>query len=350
MSEKHLVRGPNWVGDAVMSLPFFASLRRNAGPDAVVACLCCPTLAPLFRDVPEINEVIELDESAGRSGWRFIRQNAQRLHQLQFDTAFCLPTSFGSALMLRLARIPHRLGHAAEGRRFLLTHSLPYGRNGRRPHRAEGFLRLLGLFWPDPILERSLHFNPDDTAKSRVDALFRETTGALNLPALAIAPGAAQPNKMWMAQHFAVIAARWVDQFHGNVFLVGSDSDRERCQEVANLAAQDAIRNLAGAGDLPVAAEIIRRAAVFLGNDSGLAHLAAAVGTPPVVISGPGDPTEVAPFSPLAVTVRHPVFCSPCYKNSCWRKDRPLECLTEIGIEDVWQHVTAKAEAPTDRP
>lgn len=350
MPDKYLVRAPNWVGDAVMSLPFFASLRRNAGRDAVVACLCRSAFAPLFRDVPEISQVIELDESAGRNGWQFIRLNAQQLRRHDFGTAFCLPTSFGSALMLRLARVPRRFGHSAEGRRLLLTHSLPYGRNGYRPHRAEGFLSLLSLSWPDPILERDLHFKPGDAARARVDALLGEAKGALNSPALAIAPAAAQPNKMWLAQRFAVIAARWTEEFHGHVVLVGSDSDRGLCEEIASLAVRHEIRNLAGAGDLPVAAEIIQRVGIFLGNDSGLAHLAAAVGTPCVVISGPGDPTEVAPFSPRAVTVRYPVFCSPCYKNSCWRKDKPLECLTEIGVDDVWQHIAAIPNILIERP
>jgi heptosyltransferase-2 len=350
MPDRYLVRAPNWVGDAVMSLPFFASLRHNAGSDAIVTCLCRSALAPLFRDVPEISDVIELDESAGRSGWRFVRRNARHLRAHQFDTAFCLPTSLGSAMMLRLARIPHRLGHSAEGRRLLLTRSLPYGRNGRRPHRAEGFLNLLSLCWPDPSLIRDLRFSPDDSARARVDVLLRNFKDVARSRVLAVALGAAQPNKMWMIPHFAAITARWIDEFHGRVFLVGSGADRARCDEVTGLAARDNVHNLAGEGDLSFAAEIIRRADLFLGNDSGLVHLAAAVGTPCVVISGPGDPTEVAPFSPLAVTVRHPVFCSPCYRNYCWRKDKPLECLTRIGIEDVWRHITLSAETATQQP
>lgn len=345
MPDQILVRAPNWVGDAVMSLPFFASLRQNAGPDTIVTCLCRSALAPFFRDVPEINQVIELDESTRGHGWRYVSTNASMLRHHRFNVAFCLPTSFGSAFMLWRAQIPIRLGHAAEGRKLLLTRSLPYGRNGHRPHRTEGYLSLLGLQWPTPILDRDLLFRPGATAMSRVDSVLAEGAGTLKPPLLAIGPGAAQENKMWEARRFVEVARRWVDQLHGQVVLVGSEDDTQRCEEVAKTAARNAIRNLAGAGDLPMAAEIIRRAGVFLGNDSGLAHLAAAVGTPCVVISGPGDPTEVAPFSPLAVTVRHPVFCSPCYKNYCWRKDKPLECLTEISVDDVWKHLVAKAGA-----
>ncbi len=347
MPDRCVVRAPNWVGDAVMALPFFISLRQNIGPDAHIACLCRPPLASLYRQVPEISEVIELDESLGVHGWCSIRYNGRRLRDRQFDAAFCLPTSFGSALMFWLARISARYGHAADARRFLLTRSLPYDPDGRRPHRAEGYLSLLSLRWPNPVLSRQLRFEPGTEASSQVDALMAGTRANGSIPLLAIAPGAAQPNKMWMLPNFAAVASRWIDELHGHVVLVGADADKERCDELAAIAAPRNIRNLAGAGDLPVAAEIIRRAQVFVGNDSGLAHLAAAVGTRVVVISGPGDPTEVAPFSSHAVTVRHPVFCSPCFKNYCWRKDKPLECLTEISAEDVWTHVVSFARSAT---
>ncbi|MBI5867994.1 MAG: lipopolysaccharide heptosyltransferase II [candidate division Zixibacteria bacterium] len=347
MPDRCVVRAPNWVGDAVMALPFFTSLRRNAGPASHIACLCRPPLASLYRQVPEINEVIELDESLGAHGWSAIRQNARLLRNQHFDAAFCLPTSFGSALMFWLARIPARYGHAADARRFLLTRSLPYGPNGHRPHRAEGYLSLLSLRWTNAVLSRQLRFAPGAEASRQVDALMEGTREHGSIPLLAIGPGAAQPNKMWMLPNFAAIASRWIDELHGQVVLVGAGADSRLCDELAVSCSPREVRNLAGAGDLAIAAEIIRRAQVFLGNDSGLAHLAAAVGTRCVVISGPGDPAEVAPFSPVAVTIRHPVFCSPCYKNSCWREDHPLECLTHISVDDVWRHVVSSAGSST---
>lgn len=341
MAERYLVRTPNWVGDAVMSLPFFASLRLNAGPDAGIACLCRPQLASLFRHVSAINDVIELDESHGAHGLDSIRRNAKHLRKRQFDAAFCLPVSFGSALMLWLARIPARYGHSADARRLLLSRALPFGPNGHRPHRTEGYLNLLNLRWSTPIFSRTLNFIPGSEAAEQIDALIGSAGGSAAVPLLAIAPGAAQLNKMWPLANFAAIASRWIDELQGGVILIGSNSDSARCNELAAQSSSGDIRNLAGAGDLSIAAEIIRRASVFLGNDSGLAHLAAAVGARCIVISGPGDPAEVAPFSSSAITVRHPVFCSPCYNNFCWRKDRPLECLTEISVDDVWRHIAS---------
>ena len=331
------VRAPNWVGDAVMALPFFAALHRLAA-DADIVCLCKANVAALYRDVSTVDRVIELDQSRGPSGGAFARANARQLRREALDAAFCLPTSFGSALMLWLARVPRRYGHAAEGRGVLLSKSLPYRPNGRRPHRTDGYLTLLGLVFPDAERSEKLEYRPGERAVLETDRLWTEHEIGERGPVLAIAPSAAQPNKMWMSDRFASIAVRWHEQTKGAVILLGGPADRPTCEQVRDHSGEYAL-NLAGHGDLTVAGELIRRAAVFVGNDSGLAHLAAAVGTRTVVISGPGDPAEVAPYSPLAHTIKHPLFCSPCYKNTCWRKDKPLECLTEVSVDTVWQHV-----------
>jgi heptosyltransferase-2 len=346
MSDRVLVRAPNWVGDAIMALPFFVSLRTTLR-DAEITCLCRSSLSALFESVPAIDRVLCLDESRGRSGFASIRLNAARLREEQFDIAFSLPSSFGATLMLWLARIPRRFGHAAEARGPLLTDSLPYGPNGKRPHRAEGYLSLLRLAFPGATIVSELTFSPPESARAMVAELWPDSTADKKRRVLALAPGAAQPNKMWASERFAHLAQRWLEDTEGTVVLVGGPVERERSQQIAEAVGSDRIIDLTGAGDLAVAAEIIRRADVFVGNDSGLAHLSATVGTRTVVISGPGDPTEVAPFSPLAVTVKRPLFCSPCYKNVCWRKDKPLECLTEISVDEVWQHVVRLAADET---
>ena len=337
-----LVRAPNWLGDAVMSLPFFTSLRATL-PEATIISSCRPSLASLFHSVESIDSVVPLDESKGRSGLASVRLNATRLREEKAQLGFSLPSSFGSALMLWLARISRRVGHAAEGRGMLLTDSLPYGKNGHRPHRAEGYLSLLSLAVPDAKITRELTFTPNPSAVSEVDALWSKAN--LSEPILALGPGAAQPNKMWAPERFVAIARSWIDEYGGSVVLVGSSVERELSDAIKDSIIADSVTNFAGAGNIAVAGEIIRRADVFAGNDSGLVHLAAAVGTRTVAISGPGDPTEVAPFSPLAVTVKYPLFCSPCYKNACWRKDKPLECLTAIQVDQVWEQVVRHMSA-----
>lgn len=271
-------------------------------------------------------------------------RNAAVLRREKLDLGFCLPPSFGSALMLRLARIPRRVGHASDSRRLLLTHSIPYGKNGSRPHRTKGYLALLDLIWPNAERVRELRHRPGKEAQDAVNVLWERAGLGRASPILAIGPGAAQPNKLWPSVRFADIGRRWIDSFGGVVVTVGAGSEREACDEVARGAGESNAFNFAGAGDLEATAEIIRRTDLFVGNDSGLSHLAAAVGTPTVVISGPGDPGEVAPYSPLAVTVKKPLFCSPCYRNVCWRRDKPLECQDLVCVDDVWQAAITSQE------
>ena len=383
------VRAPNWVGDAVMAGPFFSSLRR-ALPDAQITCLCRPLVTDLFRHNSDIDLILELDETYGRSGWKMIQMNAARVKGHAFDLAISLPNSLSSALMFFLARIRERVGYRGDWRRMLLTRSMTFPKKGHRPHRVESYLRLLELI-VRPVVDRKLRLVIDDQSATAVDEKLR----ALNLlpPTryVAIAPGAAQPNKMWMPDRFAALAQRLVKDGLG-VVLVGGPSERELCELVAGIPARrvaghsaggapdlcgpdlgqgfkedtglsgtdsvtgvtgttdrdhrrpilsDHIINLAGAGPLLFTAEIIRRSAVFIGNDSGLAHVAAAVGTPTVVLSGPGDPTEVAPYTDKAVTIAKTIFCKPCYKNYCWRKDRPLECLELIEVDEAYSAAKA---------
>ncbi|MBD3297720.1 MAG: lipopolysaccharide heptosyltransferase II [candidate division Zixibacteria bacterium] len=330
-----LVRSPNWVGDAVMALPFFDALRR-AAPDATISCLCPAGIAPLYRDVPTIDRVLILDELYGPRGRKSVLYNGRRMRPGMFRTAFILPTSFGSALMMWHAWIPERIGYSSEGRRLLLSKAKPYKKDGKRPHRVEGYLELLRLQYPDADINPVFYYTPGENAQIRATETLEDYSLEDSKTILAMAPAAAQANKMWMQGRFAEIARRWCETTGGHVMLLGSPGDRQLCDQVLMLSKCDDVVNLAGESDLPTAGELVRRSAAFVGNDSGLAHLAAAVKANAVVLSGPGDPEEVGPYSNVAITIKHPLFCAPCYKNECWRTDKPIECLTEIDTDQVW--------------
>lgn len=336
MFDRILVRAPNWVGDAVMSLPFFASLRRNA-PDTEIVCLCRGSLVPIYQTATGVDRVLPLDESAGSRGWRMVLRNAARLRRENYDLGLCLPPSFGSALMLWWGGVPRRIGHATDRRGLFLSDAVPLPPLGQRPHRTESYLALLDCVWSPARRDRTLTYRPPPQAEDTAAQVWSRHDLDVRGPVLAIAPGTAQPARRWFPERFAALARRWVESNRGAVVLVGSPAETEWCRAIADQAGENgAVHNLAGAGDIAVAAALLRRVDVFVGNDSGLAHLAAAVGTPTVVISGPGDPTEIAPYSRLAVSVKKQLFCSPCHKGTCWRTDKPLECLDLIAVDDVW--------------
>jgi len=328
-----IVRAPNWVGDAVMATPFFASLRKTF-PASTITCLCRTLVADIFRHSPNIDRVIELDESRGRSGWPTIRLNAGGLRHERFDLAISLPNSLSAAMIFWLARIPQRFGYRGDWRRLLLTGSLPFPEKGKRPHRAECYLALLKLTTITPVFDRTLSLTIPDKIATEVAGVMAERGVDPSSPYVAMAPGAAQPNKMWLPERFAELARRLTDGGMP-VVLVGGPAERKLAEQIIASSGKSTIINLAGTGSLLHTAEITRRAAVFVGNDSGLAHVAAAVGTRSVILSGPGDQIEVAPYSDKAITIAKEVFCKPCYKNYCWRKDKPLECLELIGIDEV---------------
>ncbi len=349
MTQSILVRAPNWVGDAVMSLPFFESLSKNA-PDANIACLCRKPLAPLYHTAAGVTRVIALDEAAGPRGWRMVLRNASLLRREDFDLAFCLPPSFGSALMLWRAGIPRRVGHASERRGLFLTDTIPYAGAGKRPHRTEGYLALLDRVWPHAEKERSLHYAPADEAHRKTKEIWSHAAFGSGAPVLGIGPASAQPARIWFAERFAAVATRWIETTGGVVVVLGASSEHSLCAAVCDAAADSRVLNLSGTGDIAVAGAILSRVAAFVGNDSGLVHLAAAVGKPTVVVSGPGDPTEIAPYSDCAVTVEKPLFCAPCHRGTCWRKDKPLECLDLVSVEDVWEALVQLLGKDSDNP
>lgn len=329
-----VVRAPNWVGDAVMATPFFVSLRRTF-PKATITCLCRPMVADIFRHNPNINHILELDESRGRSGWAAIRLNASLVRKHHFDLAISLPNSLSSALIFFLAVIKQRFGYRGDWRRLTLSGSLPFPEKGQRSHRVECYLELLRLVTTTPTFDKTLTLPVSDEIRADVTGMLeRNGIGAAQRYA-AIAPGAAQPNKMWLPERFAELARRLIDA-DTPVVLVGGPAECELAGKIVKSSGRANIANLVGLGSLLFTAEIIRRAAVFVGNDSGLAHVAAAVDTRSVILSGPGDQTEVAPYSDKAITIAKDIFCKPCYKNYCWREEKPLECLELIDVDEVY--------------
>ncbi len=342
-----IARAPNWVGDAVMATPFMASLRKTF-PKSTITCLCRSMVADIFRYNPNIDHIIELDETYGRSGRKAIRHNAGRLRRERFDLAISLPNSLSAALIFFLARIPQRLGYRGDWRRFALTCSRSFPKQGQRPHRVEYYLKLLELVTKTPAYDKMLSLTiPDDVSAEVAGKLERRGIDAAK-PYVALAPGAAQPNKMWMLARFAELMQRLLDN-ETSVVLVGGPAERGLAGQVIKLVGRENIVDFIGAGSLLFTAEVIRRAAVFVGNDSGLAHVAAAVGTKSVILSGPGDQTEVAPYSDQAITIAKDIFCKPCYKNYCWREDKPLECLELIEVDEVYAEVTGLLRIPSGK-
>ncbi|HEU4437394.1 MAG TPA: lipopolysaccharide heptosyltransferase II [candidate division Zixibacteria bacterium] len=279
------VRMPNWLGDAVMATPALQALYELF-PNVPITILVRENLAELFASCPFAEEIIPLPKV---SGGRKISQpfsTASVLKKKKFDLAVCFPHSFSSALMFRLARIPQRVGFFAEGRKVFLTRSLPYPLDGERPHRVRFYGQLIELIAGRKLTIPTLQVWPRLLNEKETENLDKKVGGFQNF--VAVAPGSVGPAKRWPADRYAEVVRKLVKE-GARVALVGASHDRPYCDEVARLSGVSPV-NLAGETSLSELFFLFQKSRLFLGNDSGAGHLAAAAGIPVVVLTGAGDP------------------------------------------------------------
>ncbi len=325
-----LVIAPQWIGDAVMTEPLLRRLHAR-GERLTVGAL--PWVAPVYRAMPQVAEVIEFPFAHGGLQFRARRTLALRL-QGQFDTAYVLPNSLKSALLPFLASIPRRVGYLGEARIGLLTHRLKNPKT--RPPMVAFYSALSGD--TDLASDRpQLHIGD-----AQIEYTLREL-GLWRGGYYVFAPGAEYgPAKRWPARHFAELAAR----LDAPVVLLGSGKEAALCDDIAtpvNTARAGQCHNLAGKTSLAQALSLIAGSKATISNDSGLMHVAAALGVPQVAIFGSSSPLHTPPLSDKAVVLwlknepayQPPLDCAPCFAREC-----PLghtRCLTDISAAQVLQ-------------
>jgi heptosyltransferase-2 len=319
-----LVIAPQWIGDAVMSEPFVARLLAR-GEQVTVAAL--PWVAPVYRAMPQVHEVIDLPFAHGKLDWAGRRRVAAELRG-RFDVAYVLPNSIKAALLPFLARIPKRVGYQGEGRPLLLNQRLP--NPGGRPPMVVFYSALAGE--PVPAGQRpKLSF--DETTLTCVCAAQQlEPRGYW-----AFAPGAEYgPAKCWPASHYAELA-RSLHARHGlPVLLLGSGKEAVLCEQIA-ASAPGACRVLAGKTSLIDAMALIAGAKGVVSNDSGLMHVAAAFGIPQVAAFGSTSPEHTPPLNEHARVLwlkdELKLECTPCFERTC--RFGHTRCLTDMGPDRV---------------
>lgn len=316
---RSLVIAPQWIGDAVMTQPLLARLAAR-GERITVAAL--PTVAPVYRVMPAVREVVELPFRRGSLDLR-ARRAAARTFEGRFDAAYVLPNSLKSALLPLLAGIPRRIGYLGEARVGLLTHRL---RNPKGKASMVGFYAALagevdGGIDP-PRLEP-----PAATVAAALDA-----QGLTARRYRVFAPGAEYgPAKRWPAAHFGALARSIEDP----IVLLGSEKEQAVCEEIRHLGGAHC-RNLAGQTTLAAAIALIAASRSVVSNDSGLMHVAAALRVPQVALFGSSDPRHTPPLSSEARVLwlkeepgyQPPLDCAPCFERTC-----PLghtRCLNDL--------------------
>jgi heptosyltransferase-2 len=332
-----LLRATNWVGDAVMTLPALAAMHA-ACPQAEIEVMARPWAAAVYGAQPGVSRVLAYDKQGEHAGAGGMLALARRLRARSYDWAVLLQNAFEAAAIAWLARIPVRLGYSRDGRGLLLTHRATLTPELRRVHETSYYLAILaqaGLLPASPPPEGvrpELVLAPADLDWAG-EYLRREGLEGARL--LGLAPGAAfGPAKQWPAERFAATARDLADVTDA-VLLFGSQGESAACEAVARGLAGMETRNLAGATQLGQALALVERCYLFITNDSGLMHAAAALGRPTVAVFGSTNPVTTGPLGPRTALVRSPVDCSPCLKPQCPGGD--LKCFTAISPEEVAQ-------------
>lgn len=338
---KTLVRATNWVGDVVMSLPAVRALRA-ADPKGTLALLARPWVAEMYRLLPEVDEVVVEGAKEADADANARERLVGEIRAARFDRAIILPTSFHSAWTLARAGVPERIGYRSEWRGALLTRAVALSL-APGEHQVWKHLRLAeaagaagaaspgapDVSWPVSAALR-------EAARARL-AEAGWKGGAFAAAHVASFENAA---KRWELARFAAAFDELAARRGLPVVLLGSAGEKSVNGEAAALAKKARVFDLSGATSLPEALGVLAEAALFLGNDSGLAHLAGAAGTPSVVVFGPTDPDATRPWDgPRAdgkrvrlAVARQRTLCAPCRFAVC-----PIDhaCMNGVTPADV---------------
>jgi heptosyltransferase-2 len=330
-----VVRGTNWVGDSVMTVPALRALRRVL-PDANITLVIRPGAKGIFSEADFIDDVLVYNRKNAFSVIPQVREWKRR----QFDLAVLFQNAFEAALIPFLAGVPVRLGYATESRQALLTHplALPDWRSSR--HEVFYYLYLVTaleqmLFGsssiceaePDASIQISEHRRDEARSLLRSHGIGEENS------IVAICPGSINSRaKRWPAEAYAALADRLIES-QRQVLLIGSQEEVEVSKDVMSRMRQRPVV-LTGKTSLDEITAVLATVDLIVTNDTGPAHIGAALGRPTIVIFGPTNPLTTRPFSPEAEILRHPPECAPCMLRDC-----PIDhrCMTAITVDEVFE-------------
>ncbi len=330
-----LVRANNWIGDVVMISPALRALRE-AYPQARIEAVVRPHVADCFAAHPWVDEaVVHEPEGRHRGTGGFLRLAAE-LRGRGYDLAILFQKAFGAALTAFLARVPRRLGYDTDRRRLLLTHPIHETAALRRLHHVEYFLQVAAAAGCEISgLPRRVYFPLDE--ESRAFALdFLQKAGAGRFSFLAaFAPGASKGPRAWHPERFAALAGRLAREHGAGILVVGGGADRGIAAPLLEAAGSSGIDTV-GTTTARRMAALIGRCRVFVGNDSGPMHVAAALDVPVLALFGPGTPAKTAPYMDASrcEALTNDFHCSPC-RQRFFEECEPAPSLKPMCLETI---------------
>jgi heptosyltransferase-2 len=341
---KIMIRATNWVGDAIMALPALRAIRHRH-PDAKISIVARPYVAEIYREQQVCDELIAYDPSGEHRGWSGRETLTTDLRSRKFDVALLLQNAFDAAWLAWRAQIPQRIAYARDARSLLLTKAIPVPRPGEiPPHEKFYYLELLRRAgWLDQLPdEPHITLRVSDAARQRTAQILLEAGARPHAIRIAVGAGASYGSaKCWPPDRFAKALNALLAHADADVILFGTPGELPVSTAIAAELQRPPI-NLTGKTSIADLPALLSQCHLFLGNDSGAMHVAAAVGLPVVAIFGPTDPQGTAPVTPRLTIVQQKPYCSPCFLRRCPTDHRCMTAVTPAMVESALQSALAE--------
>ena len=333
---------PNWIGDVVLTIPVLQSLRRAYPTVRITAVVKSPSDELLLGN-PSINTVLLLPSGLNSGLWPRIKF-ARTLKKYKFDVGIVFPNSFSSAFLLSLTGAKHRLGYNTDGRNIFLTHPIPTTEHLKKSqYRVDYFFKIcspLKMDVPNTV------FSP--VVKQEGDISIREALLNTGLDEdeefITLHPGTSKLERSWHAERFGILCQKIFKEDGKKIVLLGTQSEEKLLNRIKNYCPPDRVK-IIPTMNLRVLAGVLKKSRLFIGNDSGMMHLAAMVGTPIVAIFGPGNVGTTGPYiAPEKCEILTENYsCSPC-RQRFFKECKPSPhnkpyCLEDITVKNVYEAI-----------
>jgi len=334
---KILIRATNWVGDAIMALPAVRAVREKFS-DSEIGILGRSYVLDIYREQEIADELIAYDSAGEHKGISGRESLAGELRGRSFDVALLLQNAFDAAWLAWRAKIPTRIGYGRDGRNLLLTNSIAVPKVGEIPaHEKFYYLELIRRAgWIEELPDIPwIRLKVSAKNRQHAEELLLNAGALTERMRIAVGAGASYGSaKCWPPDRFATTLNALAKKMDADVILFGTQGEAAVSAAIraglkrapVDLTGRTAI------ADLPA---LLSRCNLFIGNDSGAMHVAAAVGLPIVAVFGPTDPYGTVPVTPNCSVVQDKPYCSPCFLRRCPTDHRCMKAITPGMVENA---------------
>ena len=331
---KILIIQTAFLGDVVLTIPLIQAAKKYL--KAQISVVCIPSTKNILEGHPSIDEIIVFDKKNSEKGFFSLIKFIKKLKEKKFDVAIIPHPSFKSGLISYLAAIPERIGFSNSAGRFFFTNKVFFDKN---KHQLERYLDLLKHFGIE-VKEEKTEIYIDEEGKKFADYVLPK-----NKIIFGINPGSIWATKRWPAEKYAQLADKIITEFGAEILIFGGPDDIDIAKNVEKNMEQKAI-NFAGKTTLKQLSVLTQMCKVFVTNDSGPMHIAAAMNIPVVAIFGPTiKQFGFFPYSKKAIVIEKNVPCRPCSPhgpNKC--PEKHFNCMNKITVSEVFDAVKKQYE------